>query len=136
MSSIFDYPTLPIILVGKSLRVSNFNGVSLSTDRGCTQLLYNPDLPQVKILKNWLSRNSNHSSARLLSMRPSIGGVDRVYKTFAEIKQETEICEKEESYFISGCIGFIRKDDPSNLFYVACKNSSKCKKKVIQDSNG
>lgn len=119
----------------KSCKTSNFNGISLSTDRNSTQIIYNPDLPQIKPLKLWLSRNPDHSTAKSLSVRGSIGANERTFKNFAEIKLESE-SEKENSYLIDGCIGYIRKDDPSYMFYTACANVSKCKKKVLKDSDG
>ena len=136
MSHIFDYPSLPIMLLGKGLRTSNFNGVTLTSDRNSSQLLYNPDLPETKQLKVWLGKNQGMAAARCLSIRASVGAAERVYRSFAEIKMESETGEKEESYLISGCIGFIRKDDPSFMFYQSCGNTEKCKKKVIKENNG
>jgi replication factor A1 len=135
--NIFEYPHMPIIFIGKSLKTSNFNGASLSTDRNCTQVIYNSDLPQTKLLKNWLSRTKDHSNARVLSIRPSIGYSDKTYKSFYEIKQDAESTDcKENSYLVNGIIVFIRKDDPSYMFYSACKNKNKCKKKLVKDSDG
>lgn len=132
--TVFDFPRLPIIIVGKGLRVTNFNGISLSSDRS-SHILYNHEMQQTKMLKNWLARNSNSSTIKVLSVRGSIGGGEKPFRNFQEIKQETEIADKEEAYSISARIGFIR-NEPEQIFYTACKNVSKCKKKVVTDSSG
>jgi replication factor A1 len=128
-----DFPRLPFILVGKSLKLTNFNGLSLTSDR-TSQLVFNADVPQSKSLKQWLSKRSNWESSRNLSVRGSLTS-DKPFKNFEEIKQECEMLLKEESYLISGSIGFIR-NEPEHMFYTACKNVKKCKKKVLKDSLG
>lgn len=133
-NTIFILPSLPIYFVGKGLRVSNFNGVTLNTDRSSSQMLFNPDMPQIKSIKAWLARNPSLTNTKILSMRASLPLTNKNYMSLAEIKHESEANDKEGAYLINACVGFIR-NDPSLMFYTACKNTSKCKKKVIRDGN-
>lgn len=132
-NQVFDFPRLPFPIVGKSLKLTSYNGLTLSSDR-VSQIMFDCDLPQVRHLKAWLSKRTNWENPRNLSVRGSIGG-EKPFKNFLEIKQECEATGKEESFTISGVVGFIR-NEPDQMFYPACKNLNKCKKKVIKDSSG
>ncbi|KAL5723252.1 hypothetical protein ACHQM5_006670 [Ranunculus cassubicifolius] len=126
----------PIIAI-KSLKVGDFNGVSLSTLSRSTVMI-NPDVPESKKLKSWYESEGKgatmeHVGLGLASNSPSYGQrsmyTDRVH--VSDITSNPSLGDgKPVFHCLKACINFIKPDQP--MWYRACKS---CSKKVT-DSEG
>ena len=117
------------VLAGKSLRISDFNGKSLSTGM-VTQLDRNPDIPEAHALRGWYdSLNPDQARFDPLSVRRMNdgGGQDYQLKSFAQMKDEYINAGDEPKYFsVKGTVTMYRKEN--NVFYPACQD---CNRKLL-----
>lgn len=121
------------ILAAKAVKLSNFNVLSLSSQKNTTRVLINPrNIKEVETLNRWSSIDKTpHILLTPLSQRH----VKKELKTIREITTECEIFENrshEGTYSVLGFIGYLKHDDFSSLCYQACSNVKKCKKKVVE----
>ena len=72
---------------------------------------------------------------KILSVRGSIGGGEKPFRNFSEIKQESELSDKEETYYISGRIGFIR-NEPEQIFKKPAKIVKNVRKRLFETQMG
>ncbi|RLN39553.1 replication protein A 70 kDa DNA-binding subunit B [Panicum miliaceum] len=126
----------PIIAI-KSLRVSDFQGVSLSTV-GKSTLLVNPDLPEAQNLKSWYD-----SEGKCTSMAPigadmgaaRAGGLRSMYSDrvfLSHITSDPNMGQEKPVFFsLNAIISHIKPDQ--NMWYRACKT---CNKKVTEAVEG
>ncbi|XP_071729219.1 replication protein A 70 kDa DNA-binding subunit B-like [Rutidosis leptorrhynchoides] len=120
----------PIVAI-KSLRVSDFSGVSLSTI-GKSIIEINPDTPDSQKLRSWYSSEGKETSLESASaaLSPSMknGGrsiySDRV--TLAHITSNPSLGEEKPVFYSTrACMSMIKADQA--MYYRACKT---CNKKV------
>ncbi|CAG9328066.1 unnamed protein product [Blepharisma stoltei] len=137
-SPIFHDPKLPIFFAAKYLRITDYHGLSLSSDRGNTKIIYNPkNIEETKKFIDWFNRGIDKENAKYLTQGSS--SAPKEYKQFSDLNNfwnNYDGPQLEENTGFIGYIGFIRRDDPNLMFYTACKNAQNCKKKVILESNG
>ncbi|KAF5809348.1 putative replication factor A protein [Helianthus annuus] len=123
----------PVVAI-KSLRVSDFQGVSLSTvSKSIVEI--NPDSPDSQKLKSWYSSEGKETSMQSLgsTLSPSMksGGrslyADRV--TLDHITSNPSLGEdKPVFYSARACMSLIKTDQ--TMYYRACKT---CNKKVTEE---
>ncbi|KAK1427233.1 hypothetical protein QVD17_15916 [Tagetes erecta] len=123
----------PVVAI-KSLRVSDFQGVSLSTiNKSIIEI--NPNSPDSQKLKSWFQSEGKESSLEAvgsnLSSSMQSGGrsmyTDRV--TLDQITSDPSLGEDKPVYYTTrACMSMIRSDQA--MYYQACKV---CKKKVTQE---
>jgi len=125
----------PVLMV-KSLRASDFQGVSLSTTSN-SMVAINPDIPEAIALRNWHSE-----SGGAVSLTPAgaslPGGVVRVMgqssnASRAVLSEATlpSVGEDKPAYFnVRAVISFIKPDQA--MWYLACVN---CNRKVTEESS-
>ncbi|PWA96587.1 replication factor-A protein [Artemisia annua] len=122
----------PVVAI-KSLRVSDFQGVSLSTV-GKSIIEINPDTPDSQKLKSWYASEGKETSLETVgaSLSPSMrnGGrsmyTDRV--TLDHITSNPSLGEDKPVFFNTrACMSMIRAEQ--NMSYRACKT---CNKKVTE----
>nr|GEV43822.1 replication protein A 70 kDa DNA-binding subunit B [Tanacetum cinerariifolium] len=122
----------PVVAI-KSLRVSDFSGVSLSTV-GKSIIEINPDTPDSQKLKSWYATEGKETSLETVgaSLSPSMrnGGrsmyTDRV--TLDHITSNPSLGEDKPVFFNTrACMSMIRGEQ--NMSYRACKT---CNKKVTE----
>ena len=134
----FNGDNNPILAI-KGARVSDYNGVSLSTVSS-TLLQINPDLPQSHELRGWYeAEGSSITTTSLTTARTGAGGGDigSNMKTFGETKKENlgMNSDKPEYYSASGYVTLLQKD---KALYMACGNQNdgrSCNKKVIYNTH-
>ncbi|KAK6925113.1 OB-fold nucleic acid binding domain, AA-tRNA synthetase-type [Dillenia turbinata] len=123
---------LPIIAI-KSLKVGDFNGVSLST-LSKSVLLINPDIPEAEKLRSWYDSEgkgkSMVSAGAGMSSSPQSGArsmyTERVFLSY--ITNNQSLGEEKPVFFnIKACVSLIRADQ--TMWYKACKT---CHKKVTE----
>jgi len=135
----FNGDNSPILAI-KGARVSDYNGVSLSTISN-TVLQINPDLPQCHELRGWYeAEGSSITTTSLTTARTGAGGGDigSNMKTFGETKKENlgMNSDKPEYYSASGYVTLLQKD---KALYMACGNQTdgrSCNKKVQDQGDG
>ncbi|XP_039779304.1 replication protein A 70 kDa DNA-binding subunit B-like isoform X1 [Panicum virgatum] len=126
----------PIIAI-KSLRVSDFQGLSLSTV-GKSTLLVNPDLPEAQNLKSWY--DSEGKGTKMAPIGADMGAVragglrsmysDRVF--LSHITSDPNLGQEKPVFFsLNAIISHIKPDQ--NMWYRACKT---CNKKVTEAVEG
>ncbi|KAK9996254.1 hypothetical protein SO802_020940 [Lithocarpus litseifolius] len=122
----------PIVAI-KSLKVGEFQGVSLST-LSRSVVLVNPDLPEAKKLRSWYDSEGKESSMASVSsgMSPSSkSGSRSMYSdrvSLSHILKNPSLGEEKPVFFsIRGYISFIKPDQA--MWYRACKT---CNKKVTE----
>ncbi|CAN6313601.1 unnamed protein product [Urochloa humidicola] len=126
----------PVIAI-RSLRVSDFQGVSLSTV-GKSTLLVNPDLPEAQNLKSWY--DSEGKGTKMAPIGADMGAAragglrsmysDRVF--LSHITSDPNMGqEKAVSFSLNAIISHIKPDQ--NMWYRACKT---CNKKVTEAVGG
>ncbi|KAM1789278.1 hypothetical protein ACFX11_039449 [Malus domestica] len=122
----------PVVAI-KSLKVGDFQGVSLSTLSRST-ILVNPELPEAQKLRSWYDSEGKESSLASIGsgMSPSAknGGrsmySDRV--TLSHISEDPSLGEDKPVFFsVKAFISSIRPDQ--TMWYRACKT---CNKKVTE----
>jgi len=122
------------VLAVKSVKVSDFNGCSLSALRSSMYTL-NPDIPPVHRLQEWFDKQGHSITWEELSTKDHrkdpnrTKGYDTVQKTFSQIKEEG-LGRGETAYFqVKGTITAIKHNPQTPPWYNACPTPS-CNKKV------
>ncbi|XP_030940799.1 replication protein A 70 kDa DNA-binding subunit B [Quercus lobata] len=122
----------PIVAI-KSLKVGEFQGVSLST-LGRSVALVNPDLPEAKKLRSWYDSEGKESSLASVGsgLSPSSkSGSRSMYSdrvSLSHIQKNPSLGEEKPVFFsIRGYISFIKPDQA--MWYRACKT---CNRKVTE----
>ncbi|XP_075660812.1 replication protein A 70 kDa DNA-binding subunit B [Castanea sativa] len=122
----------PIVAI-KSLKVGEFQGVSLST-LSRSVVLINPDLPEAKKLRSWYDSEGKESSMASVGsgMSPSSkSGSRSMYSdrvSLSHILKNPSLGEEKPVFFsVRGYISFIKPDQA--MWYRACKT---CNKKVTE----
>ncbi|KAM0035685.1 putative replication factor A protein [Helianthus debilis subsp. tardiflorus] len=123
----------PVVAI-KSLRVSDFQGVSLSTvNKSIIEV--NPNSPDSEKLKSWFQSEGKETNMESIgsNLSPSMknGGrsmyADRV--TLNQITSNSSLGEEKPVWYsIRACMSMIRPDQA--MYYQACKT---CYKKVTED---
>ncbi|CAM8978131.1 unnamed protein product [Rhodiola kirilowii] len=124
----------PIVAI-KSLKVGDFQGVSLSTVSR-SSLVINPDLPEASKLRSWYDSEGKGTSLASIGsgMSPlTTSGVWSMYSdrvTLSFITSNPTLGEDKPAFYsIRAFISFIKPDQP--MWYRACKT---CNKKVTDGS--
>jgi replication factor A1 len=153
--SLYANPTnslLPIMVAFRRVRISDYNGKSLSTTTsGCATILSTPSLPEATALQRWWQQQQqqmNHGSVstmRSLSANSAAGNAsaninltDR--KDIRAIQMEHLGLDSDKADWISfaGTVTFIKKDKEGGAWYPACANAGEpCKNrfKVTQTTD-
>lgn len=136
-----DFAAPKRILLAKGLRTSDFNTISLTADKTSKLFFDDEGYDNTKAMKRWRDAELHKVTETVdLSVKNSnIGGGKRELKTINEIKAIWEGPSppyEEGAYYVHGSIGLIKHDDPNTMWYTACKNTEKCKKKVSMESSG
>ncbi|KAL5746735.1 hypothetical protein ACOSP7_023707 [Xanthoceras sorbifolium] len=120
----------PIVAI-KSLKVGDFQGVSLST-LGRSTVLVNPDIPEAKRLRSWYESEGKVTSMASIGsgLSPiSKGGARSMYSdrvSLSHITSNPSMGEEKPVYFsIRAFISLVKPDQ--TMWYRACKT---CNKKV------
>ncbi|KAF7806265.1 replication protein A 70 kDa DNA-binding subunit B [Senna tora] len=120
----------PLVAI-KSLRVGDFQGVSLSTISKSTVLI-NPDIPEAKKLRSWYESEGKDASMASVgsgSSPISKNGIKSMYSdrvSLTHITSNKSLGEDKPAFFsIRGHISFIKPDQ--TMWYRACTT---CNKKV------
>uniref|UniRef100_A0A7N0T1I7 Replication protein A subunit n=1 Tax=Kalanchoe fedtschenkoi TaxID=63787 RepID=A0A7N0T1I7_KALFE len=122
----------PVVAI-KSLKVGDFQGVSLSTVSR-SSVVINPDLPEARKLRSWYDSEGKGTSLASVGsgMSPSATSgarsmySDRVGLSF--ISRNPSLGEDKPAFFsIRAFISFIKPDQP--MYYRACNS---CNKKVTE----
>ncbi|XVF54433.1 hypothetical protein PTKIN_Ptkin05aG0179900 [Pterospermum kingtungense] len=129
---LFDIADKSPIVAIKSLKVGDFQGVSLST-LSRSAVLINPDIPEAKKLRTWYDSEGKESSMASigLGLSPSkVGGrslyTDRVSLT--HITGNPSLGDDKPAFFsIKAYVSLIRPEQA--MWYRACKT---CNKKVTE----
>ncbi|BAT76517.1 hypothetical protein LR48_Vigan01g273100 [Vigna angularis] len=123
----------PVVAI-KSLRVGDFQGVSLSTISRSV-ILVNPDVPEAKKLRSWYESEGKDASMDSVgsgSSPTSNNGIRSVYTDrvpLAHITSDQSLGETKPAFFsVRGYISFIKPDQA--MWYRACKT---CNKKVTEN---
>ncbi|OEL28110.1 Replication protein A 70 kDa DNA-binding subunit B [Dichanthelium oligosanthes] len=126
----------PIIAI-KSLRVSDFQGVSLSTV-GKSTLVVNPDLPEAQNLKSWYDSEGKGTSMAPIGAdmgAARAGGLRSMYSDrvfLSHITSDPNMGQDKPVFFsLNAIISHIKPDQ--NMWYRACKT---CNKKVTEAVGG
>ncbi|OMP08017.1 Nucleic acid binding, tRNA/helicase-type [Corchorus olitorius] len=130
---LFDIADKSPIVAIKSLKVGDFQGVSLST-LGKSTVLINPDIPEAKKLKSWYDSEGKGSSMASIGsgLSPSSkGGARSMYSdrvSLSHITGNPSLGEDKPAFFsIKAFISLIKPDQA--MWYRACKT---CNKKVTE----
>ncbi|KAH7366539.1 hypothetical protein KP509_18G083500 [Ceratopteris richardii] len=132
LSSVVDES--PVVLI-KKVRVSDFQGVSLSSNPASIMQI-NPDIPEAHKLRAWFSEEGK--DAHMVSAGASLpgGGVRTGSRSiFADRKFLSDVIlptvgdGKPEYFNVKGYVSYIKPDQA--MYYLACQS---CNKKVTEDS--
>ena len=130
----------PLVLLVKGLMISEYNYLSLATDRNASKLIYNPvGMKEADRMIHW--RDTRYSPANqmtALSIRSGFAGKPREFHTVKSILEEWNTCENTSQvgyYTIRGWINYVKNDTEGSLWYASCMNQDKCKKKMIKDDD-
>ena len=134
-------PGAPPLIAVKGVRVSDYNGVSLSTVARSTLAVEPNDLPVAAALRAWYAAGgatapTTEAGAGYAGVRgagATAGSAPRA--TFADVQPETLAAAdaKPEWAMLCGCVVHIAPD--AALYYTACPEEG-CNKKVVQDGVG
>ncbi|KAF5205815.1 Replication protein a dna-binding subunit b [Thalictrum thalictroides] len=125
--------TAPIVAF-KSLKVGDFQGVSLST-LGKSTVLINPDIPEAKKLRSWYNTEGKGTSMDSVGS----GIVSNTSRNGARSMYSDRVCishitsnpslgdDKPEFFCLKAYISYIKPDQ--TMWYRACKH---CNKKVVE----
>ena len=132
----FDSGSNPII-VFKGARVGDFNGKSVSTI-GSTQLIINPDFPEVERLRQWYMTEGKTAPCISLSREMLNMGRTDARKTIAQIKDENlGRLEKPDWITVKAAISHVTTE---SFCYPACPKllpvGRQCNKKAINNGDG
>lgn len=121
------------ILMAKGLRLSDFQGVSLSSTMN-TMVVINPDISNAKDLQSWYEQDGK--SASLTPAGAGLpGGTNQSRSSFADRAVLSEITqpsvgEGKPVYFnVRAYISFIKPDQA--MWYLACQT---CNRKAVEES--
>ena len=126
------------ILLGKSVKVSEFNNVSLGTDKHATKLIYNPEgIQEVEHIVKWRDHlyDPQYPTTHL-SVRCSYAK-QREYRTIRSVNEEWQLCTNLSAvdvFIVRAHINFIKSED-TVMWYESCFNGEKCKKKVTREGD-
>ncbi|KAK5846295.1 Replication A 70 kDa DNA-binding subunit [Gossypium arboreum] len=130
---LFDNADKSPIVAIKSLKVSDFQGVSLST-LGKSSVMINPDIPEAKKLRSWYDSEGKGSSMASIGLGLSPSSktgarsmyTDRVSLT--HITSNPSLGDEKPAFFsIKAFVSLIRPEQA--MWYRACKT---CNKKVTE----
>ncbi|WVZ55988.1 hypothetical protein U9M48_006580 [Paspalum notatum var. saurae] len=134
---LFDMVDSSPVIVIKSLRVSDFQGVSLSTV-GRSTLEINPNLPEAQSLKSWYDSEGKGTSMAPISAEMGAtwaGGLKSMYSDrvfLSHITSDPSMGQEKPVFFsLNAIISHIKPDQ--NMWYRACKT---CNKKVTDTGSG
>ncbi|KAG2615930.1 hypothetical protein PVAP13_3NG060209 [Panicum virgatum] len=134
LQSLCDSGLNPVLAL-KSVRVTEFNGRSVSTISS-TQLKIDPDFPEADKLQHWYATEGKTAACVSLSAASSMGKTD-IRKTVVQIKDENlGRSEKPDWITVKGAISHVNTD---SFCYPACTwelNGRQCNKKVINNGDG
>ncbi|XWS47924.1 hypothetical protein CRYUN_Cryun13aG0027900 [Craigia yunnanensis] len=130
---LFDIADKSPIVAIKSLKVGDFQGVSLST-LGKSTVLINPDIPEAKKLRSWYDSEGKGSSMASISsgLSPSSkNGARSMYTdrvSLSHITGNQSLGDDKPAFFsIKAFVSLIRPEQA--MWYHACKT---CNKKVTE----
>jgi len=133
----FDGTNNPI-LAAKNVRISDYNGVTLSGG----DVLINPDMPLAHELKGWWENDGSSMETTSITVSGArggeSGGASGNFKMISEAKQDgLGSSEKGEYYNTMATITFFSKD---KALYKACgeqtSDGKECMKKVVEIGDG
>uniref|UniRef100_I1PRT8 Replication protein A subunit n=2 Tax=Oryza glaberrima TaxID=4538 RepID=I1PRT8_ORYGL len=125
------------IIAFKGARVGDFNGKSVSTI-GSTQLIINPDFPEVERLRQWYMTEGKTAPCISLSREMLNMGRTDARKTIAQIKDENlGRLEKPDWITVKAAISHVTTE---SFCYPACPKllpvGRQCNKKAINNGDG
>jgi replication factor A1 len=135
----FNPPLENTVVAAKNVRVSDFNGRSLSAVSGA-RLEFNPDISRTKELINWWTQQDPSTLiARLKPLATGAGGEGDALsrapapeKTFKQVRDEGLGLTQSDIFQTRATITMIKHDDNAPLYYNACPE---CNKKVQRQNN-
>jgi replication factor A1 len=116
--------------------VSEFNNVSLGTDRNVTKLIYNPEgIQEAEAILKWRDHfyDPGNPTTRL-SVRCTYPR-QREFRTLRSVNEEWQTCTNTSAadvFLVRAHINFIKHDETA-MWYSSCFNADKCKKKVTKE---
>jgi len=124
------------IVAAKGVRVSDFNGVTLSGGN----ILINPDMDLAHELKGWWENEGCSAKTSSITVQGQRSGQDRATTTkmIGEVKQENlgSGSDRGEYYSTTATVTFFSKD---KCMYKACGDEvdgKACNKKVVESGDG
>ncbi|KAK8686235.1 hypothetical protein V6N13_125262 [Hibiscus sabdariffa] len=129
---LFDLADKSPIVAIKSLKVSDFQGVSLST-LGKSTVMINPDVSEAKKLRSWYDSEGKGSSMANIGMglSPSRSGARSMYTdriSLSDITSNQSLGDEKPAFFsIKAFVSLIRPEQA--MWYCGCKT---CNKKVTE----
>ncbi|KAL4362922.1 hypothetical protein GQ457_04G015810 [Hibiscus cannabinus] len=129
---LFDLADKSPIVAIKSLKVSDFQGVSLST-LGKSTVMINPDVSEAKKLRSWYDSEGKGSSMANIGMglSPSRSGARSMYTdrvSLSDITGNQSLGDEKPAFFsIKAFVSLIRPEQA--MWYRGCKT---CNKKVTE----
>ncbi|MBA0707681.1 hypothetical protein Golax_019710 [Gossypium laxum] len=129
---LFDNADKSPIVAIKSLKVGDFQGVSLST-LGKSSVMINPDIPEAKKLRSWYDSEGKGSSMASIGsgLSPSKTGARSMYTdrvSLTHITSNPSLGDEKPAFFsIKAFVSLIRPEQA--MWYRACKT---CNKKVTE----
>ena len=125
----------PVIIV-KTCRVNDYNGISLSASSGSTIML-NPDVAEAYPLRGWFDQFGAQASSTVTNLSAQgakkAGGATGDRKYLSSIQnEELGQHEKPDYMTVRAMVTTIRSD--KNLWYTACPGEN-CSKKVTQEGS-
>jgi len=130
----FDYANSPVYAF-KALRISDFNGRSLSSSSSST-FFPHPDIREAHELRAWYDTTGQNVQLKSLSTQFSGGSSARLpHKTLAQVRDEGLGMDETtpDEFMIKGYVSSVPHD--KNIAYPACP-ADKCNKKVIENGPG
>jgi len=122
------------ILAVKEARVSDFNGVSLSTSFSGKVVLDPINNQHANQLKGWYEKEGQNQSFHTLTQSRG-GGSGRPSRriTIRQIQEEGLGYDEKPSFFdLNGTVIYFHKNDERLPWYLSCTHGD-CKKKVLQE---
>ncbi|KAJ7277071.1 hypothetical protein O6H91_02G027800 [Diphasiastrum complanatum] len=124
----------PTVLI-KGLRVSDFQGVSLSTTHN-SMVIINPDIPDAQAIRSWYDRDGKEATMTSAGASLPSGTSRGSWSVFADrafICDITvpEVGEGKPAFFnVRACISFVKPEQP--MWYLACGT---CNRKVTEEGH-
>ena len=130
----------PVVLLAKGLKITEYNNLSLATDRNSSQVIYNPvGMKEADHIFHWRDTRYNPTNQMTaLSIHSSTGGKTREFRLIRSIMDEWSTCSDTSQtgfYTIRAWINYIKTDGDTSLWYPSCMNQDKCKKKMIKEDD-